>query len=292
MKVKSVLKKNVVHGLFILPNFLLYIIFCVYPIFAGAYYSLTDWNGITKNFRFTGLGNYVKMFHDKRFLNSALFTLKYTAVLIFFVVFLSLLAGNLLSSSIKGKALWKSIYFFPAVISMIACGLVFDQIFVYGLPQIGEALHIDFLKKHILTDRNTAWIGVVITNIWRGCAIPTILVISGLQTVPVEILESVSLDGAGPFQQFWYIKLPYLLPVLSMILGLILKEGLMVYDYITVLTSGGPAGATESITCLLYNLGFQEMKFSYAIAQAVTVAAVIIFISIIQILFVDKKRIY
>lgn len=285
-------KKNITHALFIFPSLVLYIIFCVYPIFSGAYYSLTNWNGITKNFKFIGLGNYAKMFHDTRFLKAALFTVKYTVVLIVFVILISLLIGNLLDGSIKGKAFWKSVYFFPAVISMIACGLVFDQIFAYGLPQIGDALNIESLKKSILTGRDTAWIGIVIANIWRGCAIPIILVISGLQTVPGEILESVSLDGANDFQKFWYIKLPYLFPVLSMVLVLILKEGLMVYDYITVLTGGGPAGATESITYLLYNLGFQEMKFSYAIAQAVVVAIVIIFVSIIQITVIDRKRIY
>lgn len=285
-------KKNITHAFFILPSLVLYIIFCVYPIFSGAYYSLTNWNGITKKFKFIGLDNYAKMFHDTRFLKAALFTVKYTVVLIVFVLLISLLIGNLLDGSIKGKAFWKSVYFFPAVISMIACGLVFDQIFAYGLPQIGDALNVESLKKSILTGRDTAWIGIVTANIWRGCAIPIILVISGLQTVPGEILESVSLDGANDFQKFWHIKLPYLFPVLSMILVLILKEGLMVYDYITVLTGGGPAGATESITYLLYNLGFQEMKFSYAIAQAVVVAIVIIFVSIIQITVIDKKRIY
>lgn len=285
-------KRNITHALFILPNLILYVIFCVYPILSGVYYSLTDWNGISQDFHFIGLQNYIEMMGDSRFLRAVVFTLKYTATLIVFVSLLSLLIGNLLNSNIRGKTLWKSIYFFPAVISMIACGLVFDQIFVYGLPQIGGLFHLEFLEKGLLTNRNTAWIGVVTANIWRGSAIPIILILSGLQTIPSELLESVSLDGANAFQKFRYIKIPYLFPVLSMILVLTLKDGLMVYDYITVLTAGGPAGATESITYLLYNLGFQEMEFSYAIAQAVVIAIVIIFVSIIQITFIDKKRIY
>ena len=84
----------------------------------------------------------------------------------------------------------------------------------------------------------------------------------------------------------------YILPILSIIFVLVLKEGLMIYDYIMAMTSGGPAGATESITLSIYRIGFEDMKFGYAISQAMIVAVIIAVISITQIRFTDKKKIY
>ena len=134
--------------------------------------------------------------------------------------------------------------------------------------------------------------GILITHIWQGVAIPTVLVIAGLQTVPEELKEAAALDGASAFQVFRYITIPFLLPVISMILVLVLKDGLMVYDYVLALTTGGPAGATESITMLLFKQGFEELKFSYAISQAITVAIVIIAVSILQISLTNRKKVY
>ena len=98
--------------------------------------------------------------------------------------------------------------------------------------------------------------------------------------------------GANGRQRFFYITLRYILPILSIIFVLVLKEGLMIYDYIMAMTSGGPAGATESITLSIYRIGFEDMKFGYAISQAMIVAVIIAVISITQIRFTDKKKIY
>ena len=153
-------------------------------------------------------------------------------------------------------------------------------------------LFIEALQKNILSGRSTAIYGILITNIWKSVAIPTVLVISALQTIPGEIIEAAIVDGANGRQRFFYITLRYILPILSIIFVLVLKEGLMIYDYIMAMTSGGPAGATESITLSIYRIGFEDMKFGYAISQAMIVAVIIAVISITQIRFTDKKKIY
>ena len=155
---------------------------------------------------------------------------------------------------------------------MLTIGLIFNYIFFQGIPSLGTSLGIEALQKNILSGRSTAIYGILITNIWKSVAIPTVLVISALQTIPGEIIEAAIVDGANGRQRFFYITLRY--------------------DYIMAMTSGGPAGATESITLSIYRIGFEDMKFGYAISQAMIVAVIIAVISITQIRFTDKKKIY
>lgn len=293
MKIKEKLNgRRLTHAIFVIPSLLLYTFFSILPILLGIYYSFTNWNGIARNYKFIGLDNYKRMFTDARFLRAVRFNLKYAIMLILCIVLLSLVMGMMLNRNIPGKSFFRAAYFFPAVISLITSGLIFNQIYGYVLPELGKMAGIGFLGKNILASPKTAILGILITHVWQGTAVPTVLIMAGLQTVPEELKEAAMLDGATSFQVFRYITLPFLLPVISMILVLVLKDGLMVYDYILTLTTGGPAGATESITMLLFRQGFEEMKFSYAIAQAITVAVVIIAVSVMQIRFTNRKKVY
>ena len=213
-------------------------------------------------------------------------------MLIICIMFLAVVLGLLLNTKVKGQNAYRAIYFFPACISMLTIGLIANYIFFQGVPSIGKSLGIEALQKNILSNRSLAIYGILITNVWKSVAIPTVLVISALQTIPKEITEAATVDGASPWQRFWHITVPYILPILSIIFVLVLKEGLMIYDLIMALTSGGPAGATESITLSIYRLGFEDSKFGYAISEAMLVAIIIAIISVIQIRFTDKRKIY
>ena len=271
---------------------ILYTVFSVFPILLGIYYSFTDWDGIRKSYQFIGLRNYIKMFTDKRFLNSVSFNVWYTILLVIVVTVLSVILGILLNHKIKGQSFFRSLYFFPAVISLLTGGLIFNQIFGRGIPFLGEALGVEFLQKNILASKTLAVYGVLFVNVWQGVAIPTVLVMSGLQTVPHELVEAASLDGATKWQIFRYLTMPCLRPTISMIIILNLKSGLMLYDYLVPLTSGGPARATESLTLLIYTQAFDEMKFSYSIAESIVVSGIIILISVLQIRNSNRKKVY
>ncbi len=284
--------RNITHFIYVLPNLLMYSLLSIVPIVLGLYYSFTDWNGIGKNYDFVGFHNYIKILKDSRFRKAVLFNVRYAAMLIVCVLLISVILALLLNTRIKGQRFFRAVYFFPACVSMLTIGLIFNYIFFQGLPSIGEALGIEALQKNILSGRKTAIYGILVTNVWKSVAIPTVLVLSALQTIPGEIMEAATVDGANGRQKFFYITLRYILPILSIIFVLVLKEGLMIYDYIMAMTSGGPAGATESITLSIYRIGFEDMKFGYAISQAMIVAVIIAVISIIQIHFTDKKKIY
>lgn len=285
-------ERDITHFLFVLPSLTLYTVFSIFPILLGIFYSFTDWDGIKKDYNFVGLRNYVKMFSDKRFLHSVSFNLRYTVLLVIGVTVISVCIGLLLNQKIRGRSFFRSAYFFPAVISSLTGGLIFNQIYGKGIPFIGALLGIGFLEKNILTNKIGAQMGILIVNLWQGVAIPTVLVLSALQTVPQELLESASLDGANRWQIFRYLTFPFLLPTISIIIILTLKSGLMLYDYVMALTTGGPARATESLTMLIYTQAFDEMKFSYSIAESIVVSGVIILISVAQIWNTNRKKVY
>ncbi len=286
------LDQRLTHALFVAPNFLLYTLFSVIPIFFGLYYSFTNWNGINRTYKLIGLRNYVKMMGDARFLRAVSFNSRYVVLYIVCLLVLCVSLGLLLNRRGKFRSFFRSAYFFPAVIGMLSCGLIFRQIFGYGFTSLGEMMQIEALKNNILADPDLAIFGVLFVNLWQGAAIPTVLILAGLQTIPSELNESAGLDGANGFQIFRHITMPFLLPTISMILVLALKEGLMIYDYILALTDGGPAGRTESITMLIMKLGFNEQKFSLAIAESILLALVIIVISVIQINFTNRRKVY
>ena len=278
--------------LFTVPATVLYCIFFIYPIAIGIMYSFTDWNGLAKDFKFIGLANYIEAFTNKRFQNAVLFNIKFTILAVILVVGISLILALIFNSDIRLKSFFRGIFFFPAVLGMLVVGLIFNEIFYRVVPVIGKAMNISWLSTNILASKSTAMYGVLIVHVWLAVAMATGMLLAGLQSTPMELYEAAELDGANKWQRFRYITMPFLLPVLSVVLILQIKNGLTVYDIIGALTNGGPGGATESLSILIYNHGFKEVKFSYAIAEAIILTIVICAISFVQTSISNKKKGY
>lgn len=121
--------------LFSTPATILYLLFFIYPVAAGIYYSLTNWNGLTNNYQFTGFKNYVNALKSTRFQNAILFNFKYTILLVICIVGLSLIMALILNSQIKFKGFFRGMYFFPAVVSMLTVGLIFNEVFSRYFPR-------------------------------------------------------------------------------------------------------------------------------------------------------------
>lgn len=285
-------KQSIIFSLFAVPQAIVYTLFFIAPIIGGIIYSFTDYNGINKKLNFVGLSNYRAVFSNSRFTKTVMFNLKYSLLLVLFVVSLSLLLALILNGELKGKTLFRSIFFFPAVLPLLTMGLVFNSIITKGIPELGMRLGLKSWQISLLSRPNTAIYAILFVALWQGLAIPTVLFLAGLQTVPKELEESASLDGASRFQVFRYITVPFLLPVFTMVFVLTLKQGLMVFDLIMSMTQGGPAGATESMAMLIYNHGFVERRLSVAMAEALILAALVCFVSFVQIVWSNKKRIY
>ena len=279
------------YGLFCLPGFIAYCIFLIFPILMGIYYSFMDWNGISKSYNFIGFANYAKLFTDKKFGEALLFNFRYTIMLIIGVVVISVVLALLLNKEFKGRSFFRTLYFLPAVLSMITVSLVFKQVFFYVLPAIGKALGIEALSTNILASKQNAIYGVLFVHLWQGVALPTLLFLAGLQTIPTELYEAAAIDGANGWQQFKHITVAYLIPTLSVVLVLLVKQGLMVFDYVKSMTAGGPGTATQTIALLIYNNGFERNRYSYSIAQAIATGVIIALISAIQIQASNRKKV-
>lgn len=272
-----------------LPALILFVAFNTIPLITGAFYSFTNYRGYG-SFDFVGLRNYIDLFQDARVGRSYLFTFKYAIAGTVLVNVISLLIAMGLNSKIKAKSFLRGVYFIPNVLGGLVVGYIFSFLFTYIIPSLGNALNVAFLKNSILASESWAWVGVLIVGVWQSVAMNTIIYISGLQTIPADIYEASSIDGANKWQTFTKLTLPMLVPFLSINLVLSTKNMLMVFDQIMSLTKGGPAQSTESISYLIYKNGMDGGQFGFQSANAVMFFIVIVTISVVQMKMTSKKE--
>ncbi|MDR0641122.1 MAG: sugar ABC transporter permease [Treponema sp.] len=280
-----------VYVSFVIPALVLYTFFVITPVFIGLFYSITNWNGLARSYKVVGIENYIKMFSDSRMRNSVFFTLRYTLMLVAGTLILSMAIALILNSKIRARTFYRTIFFFPAVLSLVVIGLMWNEILYRVGPRIGEALNIEILKTNILSDSRLAQFGILIVNLWQGLAIPTVLFIAGLQVIPNELYEAATIDGARNYHKFKSITLPFLIPIINVVLVLSLKGGITLFDLARGMTDGGPGRATESISLLIYRNAFVENKYSFGVAQSVVLFLIIALVSSLQFSVLGKKEV-
>lgn len=286
---KPMSNRTKTYILMILPALILFIAFNTIPLITGTFYSLTNYRGYG-SYDFVGLRNFKDLFQDSRIGKSYLFTFKYAICGTILVNVLSLILALGLNSKIKFKNTLRGLYFLPNILGGLVVGYIFSFIFTYIIPTAAKALEIDFLSSSILASEKWAWVGVLIVGVWQSVAMNTIIYISGLQTIPSDIYEASSIDGASKWYTFRKLTLPLLLPFVSTNLILSTKNMLMVFDQIMALTKGGPAQSTESISYLIYRNGMDGGQFGFQSANAVIFFVVIVTISVIQLIITNRKE--
>ena len=285
-------KKNNRQRTFMLitiPVVALFFCFNTLPLIKGFLYSFTNFRGYG-SYDMVGLRNYRDLFTDARVGKSYLFTIKYAVVCTIIVNIISLLLALGLNSKIKGKGILRGIYFVPNVLGSLVVGYIFGFFFTYILPAVGQKLGIGFLSSSILAKESTAWIGIVIVGAWQSIAMNTIIYISGLQTVPEDVYEAGSLDGATGWKKFKNLTFPLIIPFFTINMVLCMKNFLMVFDQVMALTKGGPSQSTESISFLIYNNGMGGGQFGFQSANAFVFFVAIVAISVMQMRFMNKKE--
>ncbi len=283
-------KSSRIYYYMIIPAVVLFFTFHTYPALQGIYYSFTNSKGYG-TYDFVGLKNYINLFKDGRVLNAYIFTFKFAIISTILVNIISLILAIALNSKIIFQKLLKSIYFLPLVLSVLIIGYIFNYIFTYLIPDAAKAIGIEVLSKSILGNPELAWIGIVFVAVWQACAFNTIIYLAGLQTIPIVLYEAANIDGASGWQQFRYITFVLIAPFFTVNMVLAMKNFLMVFAHVVALTGGGPGRATESISLLIYDGGFNGAEFAYQSANAVIYFFVILVISIIQIKFLQKREI-
>ena len=274
-------------ALMTIPSLILFFAFNTLPLIQGFIYSFTNFKGYG-SYDWVGLRNYADLFTDGRVGNSYWFTIKLALVTTVVVNVISLILAIGLNSKIKFKSALRGMYFVPNILGALVVGYIFNYFFTYIVPAVIDMMGGE--GTSILASTKWAWVGIMIVCAWQAIAMNTIIYISGLQTVPEDVYEAGSIDGATGWAQFRHLTFPLIVPFFSINMVLCVKNFLMVFDQIMALTKGGPAQSTESISYLIYNNGMSGGQFGFQSANAVLFFIIIVVFSVTQLTITGRKE--
>lgn len=274
--------------LFLLPNFLGFLLFIVYPVIKSLYISFFNWDGLgTKEF--IGLNNYTRLLTDSTFMVSFKNNIHYTVVTVPLSIILGILIALLMNAKIRGIGAFRVIYFLPQVTSMMAIGIVWTTVLANYGP-INQALIKLGMENPPQWLSSSAWalISVEMVSVWRSMGYNAVILLAGLQGINMELYEAAKIDGAGAVRRFFSITLPMLSPTIFLCLVMQMIGSFKVFDTIMAMTQGGPGRATNVLAYYIYQRAFVDWKFGYASAVAYVLFAIIMIFTVIQ--FVGQKK--
>jgi raffinose/stachyose/melibiose transport system permease protein len=282
------LRNEVWYFLFVLPGLCLFVFAVVIPLFMGAGYSFTDWNGVSASAAYIGWDNYRHAVQDRDFWRALINTFKYAVILTIVVNALSLLLALILDSYLKFKNIFRTIFFLPGVISIVLSGFLWNNIYSRGLPNLFKLFGNSSVTSP-LGNPDHALMGLLIIAVWQGIGQPMVIFIAGLQNVSPELIESAKIDGAGAVRRFSNVILPLIAPSITINMVLVLTGALKVFDLVYVTTNGGPGFATEVISTFIYRNSFASLKGGYGTALSMIFFLVLVMVTIVQ-LSVFRRR--
>lgn len=264
--------------LLIAPVLIYVLIFLVFPFFYGIGISLTD-KKIGGTTSFIGLENYLQLLKDKKYITSIFNTVEYTVVSVFLKVVLGMAMAVVLNSKIKGRSLARGLLLIPWAVPTTVSIFVWRWMF----SDTGGVLNA-ILSGSGLIDHKIAWlstpfmamVSIVIVNVWRGAPFIGISVLSGLQTISLDLYESATVDGAGAVAKFIYITLPSIKNVLMLATLVTTIWTFNDFEIIWLLTKGGPLNSTQVISTFSYQMGILQMNFGKAVASSIMFLPLII----------------
>jgi raffinose/stachyose/melibiose transport system permease protein len=269
------------------PALALFAFFHTLPVLAGVFFSFTNYAGFG-TWEFVGLSNYQNLFRDDRVLAAYGFSFGFAIVATILTNVISLAIAIGLNAKIVARNTFRGIFFVPYVIAILVIGYVFQFLFSNSLPKILPGIPV--IADNMLSNPDWAWVPIVILAVWQASAFAIIIYLSGLQTIPQELYEAASIDGAKPWRMFRSITFPLISAFFTINMVLSLKGFLQVFDHIVALTNGGPGTATESITLLIYKGGFTGGEFAYQTANAVIFVIVITVVSLFQFRVLQRRE--
>src|SRR6478735_6114020 len=269
------------------PAVIAFAFFHTLPVLIGIFFSFTNYPGYG-DWDFIGISNYINLFKDDRVLQAYGFSFLFAIVATVLTNAISLAIALGLNAKIKARNFWRGVYFVPYVLAILVIGYVFQFFFSNSLPKILSG--IPLFADNILTNETWAWTAIVALAVWQACAFAIIIYLSGLQTIPAELYEASSLDGASPWRQFRSITFPLIGAFFTINVVLSLKGFLQVFDPIVALTNGGPGTSTESVTLLIFRGGFSGGEFAYQTANAVIFFIVITVVSLLQFRVLQRRE--
>lgn len=268
---------------FLLPSILFIAVFFLYPTIQAVIYSFQDWDGAFRTTNFVGLANYKKLFADPTFKSTIGHTFAYFFIQSIILFPLATALAVALQRMKKGRMLIQFCIFAPVTLSVVVAAVLWKW-YMYDpnmglLNNILKAVGLGNAAKAWLGDSSTALTAVICMSVWHGVATWVIMIISGIDRIPPDLIEAARLDGAGEMTIFVRIILPLLWEVLSTLIIISFIGAMQQFPVVYAMTQGGPAGATELMGTYLYKVAFEGRMFSYGSAMAIMMAIVILLFS-------------
>ncbi|HEY65375.1 MAG TPA: sugar ABC transporter permease [Caldilineae bacterium] len=277
-------------ALFIAPNMIGLVVFILGPVIAGFLLSFTKWDMLSPP-EWIGLENYrALLFDDPLFWLTLKNTLYYTVLVIPIGTTISLGLALALNTSLKGVAIYRTIFFIPVVASAVAVAVVWKWVFQPDFGLLNALLRsIGIKPQGWLNDPSQAMPSVAAVAIWQGMGYNMVIFLAGLKGIPRHLYEAAALDGARGWQRFWYITLPLLTPTLFFVLIMSIISSFQVFAQVFVMTQGGPGNATRVYVYYLWENAFSWFKMGYASAMAYILFLIILVITILQVKFLGRR---
>ncbi len=269
--------------LLLLPVFAFIVVFVFWPVVYSVYLSLLDWRLGFGSSRFVGLRNYARLFAAPDFLNALRVTLTYTLVTSLGSIALGLALALAIQHVRRLTSFWQALFFVPVASTMAAMAVVFRFMFETRIGVINAVLAgVGLPRVDWLNGDFTAFTAVILVGIWSSAGYAMVLFLAGLTTIPVNLYEAAALDGASGRHQLRYITLPLLAPTTIFVVVILTLRSLESFDSVKVLTDGGPLGATQVLSHLLYVEGFRYFNTGYASALATVFFVILLGVTIVQ----------
>ena len=271
--------------LFLLPTLAAFIIGFIIPFFQGAYLSFCKFQTVNKA-TFVGITNYVKALSDPQFAQSFWLTVRFTVVSTLLINVFALAVALLLTRNIRGTNLFRTVFFMPNLIGGIVLGYIWQILLNCVLSLLGKPL--------LQLDATYGYWGLIILMAWQQVGYMMIIYIAGLQSIPNDYLEAARIDGATTWQTLWRIKIPNLMPSITICLFLTLTNSFKLFDQNLALTGGEPAHASELIALNIYNTFYVRSGAQWkgiGQAKAVIFCIIVVIISLIQLRATRSKEV-
>jgi multiple sugar transport system permease protein len=288
-RIKAFFRHDNIGLLFALPAVVYMLVFVGYPIVHNIILGFQDvdvMNFLRGQKHFIGFGNYVQLFHDEVFFKSVANTFVFTVSCLVFQFLIGFALALFFNRKFSIARPVRGILMMPWMIPMTVTALMFKFMFSTKVGVVNNILTgLGIVPENIewLTDQGIAMIPVIITNIWIGIPFNMILISTGLTSIPGELYESASIDGAGRFQQFTRITLPLMRSTIESILVLGFIYTFKVYDLVYVMTSGGPVNSTQLMSTYSYKLSFDNFLYSKGSAVANALLVILLLVGVVYV---------
>lgn len=268
-------KKENKYILFMLPALLISASVIVFPGISTIYSSFTNWNGFSANKDWVGLSNYIKLFQDKYFFIAIKNNIIWMVLFLTVPVAIGMGVALLLLKMKKGRNILQMIMLIPYVLAPVVTAMIWKNI-IYsptsGLLAYINALDLGFMLKNPLTNKDFGIIAVAFVDIWHFWSYLMIIYLAALRQVSEDQVDAARLDGANFFQQFRYVYYPNIRSTVKLMSIMIVIFSFLAYDYVQLMTQGGPAHYTELLSTLAYSSAFGERKLGMASAISIVMS--------------------